>query len=65
MGFGNGLSIDNSIYNEFQPYLDDLVKKYLEDNNNEENESLKYSIIFNVWNEAFMKMANDKGYILK
>ena len=25
MGFGNGLSIDNSIYNEFEPYLNDLV----------------------------------------
>ena len=25
MGFGNGLSIDNSIYSEFEPYLNNKV----------------------------------------
>ena len=65
MGFGNGLSVDNSIYNEFEQYLDNLVKKYLEGIKPEEKESHKYAAIFNVWEEAFINMANDKGYILK
>ena len=65
MGFGNGLSVDNSIYTEFEPYLNSLVEEYLEDSNDEEKESLKYATIFNVWKEAFINMANDKGYIIK
>ena len=65
MGFGNGLSIDNSIYHEFEQYLDVLVNKYLKDSNDEEKESLKYAAVFNVWKEAVINMAYDKGYILK
>ena len=63
MGFGNGLSVDNSIYNEFEPYLTELVEKYLE--NNDEKESLKYAAIYDLWEEAFRNMVNGKGYIIK
>ena len=45
MGFGNALCIDNSIYNEYEPYLNKLINKYLED---KDDESYKYSTIFNV-----------------
>ena len=55
MGFGNGLSIDNSIYNEFEPYLKKLVNDCLDD----------YSLVYSVWIDAFMEMVNEKGYILK
>ncbi len=65
MGFGNGLCVDNSIFNEYEPYLESLVKEYLLNNCAEAKESLKYAAIFNVWKEAFIKMANDKGYVLK
>ena len=65
MGFGNGLSIDNSIYHEFEPYLDVLVKIYLKDIIDEEKKSLKYAAVFNVWKNAVINMAYDKGYILK
>ena len=58
MGFGNGLSVDNSIYNEFKPYLDKKVEEYLE--GKEDKESLKYSAIYNVWEDAFIKMINNK-----
>lgn len=65
MGFGNGLSVDNSIYNEFEPYLNNLVDKYLEDSKDEEKEGLKYAAIYNVWEKAFINMVNDKRYVLK
>ena len=55
MGFGNGLSIDNSIYNEFEPYLKKLVNDCLDD----------YSLVYSAWIDAFMEMVNEKGYILK
>ena len=58
MGFGNGLSVDNLIYNEFKFYLDERVEKYLQDN--EDKESLKYAAIFNVWEDAFNDMINNK-----
>ena len=58
MGFGNGLSVDNSIFNEFKPYLDKKVKEYLE--GKEDKESLKYAAIFNVWEDAFINMINNK-----
>ena len=63
-GFGNGLSIDNSIYNEFEPYLNELVEENLK-NHPKEKESLKYVTIYKVWKKAFIKMAKDKKYILK
>lgn len=63
MGFGNGLSIDNSIYEEFEPYLNEKVQEYLK--GKEDQDSLKYAAIFNTWQEAFMNMVKDKEYILK
>lgn len=65
MGFGNGLSVDNSIYNEFEPYLNKLVEKYLENKSDEEKSSLKYAAIYDSWENAFIDMVNEKGYILK
>ena len=65
MGFGNGLSVDNSIYNEFEPYLNNLVSEYLKKRPEESKEELKYAAVYNTWEEAFINMANDKGYILK
>ena len=65
MGFGNGLSIDNSIYSEFEPYLNYLVQEKLKERNSKEQEPLKYATIFNTWEAAFINMANDKGYIIK
>ena len=60
MGFGNGLSVDNSIYSEYEPYLNYLIEKDLEGNTEEEKESLKYSTIFKMWDKALIDMANDK-----
>ena len=64
MGFGNGLSIDNSIYCEFEPYLKELIKKYLKEKK-DKDESLKYIAVYNVWKKAFINMSNNKGYIIK
>jgi len=58
MGFGNGLSVDNSMFNEFKPYLDKKALKYLE--GKDDKESLKYSAIFNTWKEAFIDMINNR-----
>ena len=65
MGFGNGLCVDHSIYKDYINYLDSLVEKCLENSDKEEKESLKYAAIFNVWKEAVILMAKEKGYILK
>ena len=65
MGFGNGLCIDNSIYNEYEPYLNKLIEEYLENKSEEEKEGLMYAATFNLWDDAFINMANDKKYILK
>ena len=65
MGFGNGLSIDKSIYNIFKNYLNELVKEYLENKKGEDKESYKYAAVFDVWEKAFINMINDKNYILK
>lgn len=65
MGFGNGLCIDNSIYSEFEPYLNDLVEEYLKKYDDGEKESFKYAAVYNVWEDAFINMAKDKGYVLK
>lgn len=56
MGFGNGLFIDNRVYDDFRPYLDEEVKEYLDGNKDDENSN--YSIIFIVWMSAFKKMLN-------
>ena len=61
MGFGNGLSVDNSIYDEFKPYLDEKVEEYLE--GKEDKESLEYAAIFGVWEDAFVSMINHKRIV--
>lgn len=58
MGFGNGLSVDRTIYNKFKPYLDEKVEEYLKDK--EDKESVKYAAIYNVWKEAFLNMMDNK-----
>ena len=58
MGFGNGLSVDNSIYDEYKYYLDKEI-------NNEENTSLQYANIFNAWDKAFINMVKEKEYVIK
>ena len=63
MGFGNGLSVDNSIYDDFKPYLDKLIKEYLKDK--EDKDKLIYAAIFSTWKKAVTNMASDKGYIIK
>ena len=65
MGFGNGLCVDNSIYGEFEQYLNDLVEKFLKGKSNEEKESLKYAAIYNTWKQALVNMSDEKGYIFK
>jgi len=61
MGFGNGLSVDNSIYSEFEPYLKALVEEHLEGKSKEERESLTYAAIYSVWKQAFIEMVKDKN----
>ncbi len=58
MGFGNGLSVDNSIYDEYKYYLDKEI-------NNEEDTSLQYANIFNAWDKAFINMVKEKEYVIK
>ena len=58
MGFGNGLAVDNKIYDEFKPYLDRRVDEYLKKEGNKD--SLKYAAIFDNWNKAFIDMVNEK-----
>ena len=61
LGFGNGLCIDNSIYKEFEPYLNELVEEYLAANNNAEKEEYRNVAIYYVWINALIKMAEDKN----
>ncbi len=61
MGFGNGLSVDNSIYNKFKPYLDKRVERYLKDG--KDKESMQYAAIFNTWEKAFIDMVNDNKQV--
>ena len=65
MGYGNGLCIDNSIYEEYKPYLDESIKSYLEKYPEEERQKLKNAAVFNEWKNAIVIMTNDKGYELK
>ena len=59
MGFGNGLSIDNSIYEEFKPYLLEEVKKIKESRGDTgDNPSFNYP----AWQSAFVRMCQDKNY---
>ena len=52
-------------YKEFEPYLKKRVEKYLEKKNTNDKESLQYAAVFDVWENAFIDMINDKGYLLK
>ncbi len=61
MGFGNGLSIDNSIYEEYKTYLEEAVKKYLENHPGE----MEYVAIYSTWEIAFINIVKDQKYILK
>ncbi len=65
MGFGNGLSVDNFIYDEFEPYLNNLVEKYLKKYSEDERKNYIYAAIFNVWENALMEMTKDKKLIIK
>lgn len=65
MGFGNGLSVDNSIYEEFKPYLDKEITKNLEKYSEEEKKDMQYAAVYNVWDKALISMAKEKNYILK
>ena len=58
MGFGNGLSVDNYVFDKFKPYLDKMVQEYLE--GERDKDSLEYAAIFNVWKEAFLEMVNNE-----
>ncbi len=64
MGFGNGLCVDKSIYEEYEPYLNKIVEEQLEKSSVEDRESHRKSIIFISWKQAFIDMVNDKGYVL-
>lgn len=66
MGFGNGLSVDNTIYDLYKPYLDNAVKKYMEEEHysDEEKVNLEYAAIYNVWAIAIINMANENGYVI-
>ncbi len=58
MGFGNGLSVDNYVFDKFKPYLDKMVQEYLE--GERDKDSLEYAAVFNVWKEAFLEMVNNE-----
>ena len=57
MGFGNGLSVDKSIYREYEPYLLDEVKK-IKNKRNEKEESP--SMYYPAWKPAVENMLNNK-----
>ena len=65
MGFGNGLSIDNSIYDEYEQYLNKLIKEHITNSNglsDDEKEAQKWAATYTVWEDAFIEMVKDKGY---
>lgn len=66
MGFGNGLSIDKTIYDLYKPFLDDAIKIFMNENqfSDEEKTKLQYVSIFNVWDIALINMANANGFII-
>lgn len=65
MGFGNGLSVDKSIYDEFKPYLEKEKEKYFESYSEEDRKDLQYAVIVNVWDKALIQMAKDKKIVIK
>ena len=61
MGFGNGLCVDKTLYNEFEPYFNNLVDEYLKDKKEEDKESLRFAARYIVWKEALTQMFKDKN----
>lgn len=60
MGFGNGLSVDKSIYDEFYKYLLEEAKKtdlYKQENREDYNPSINYK----VWQDAFINFSLSKN----
>ena len=57
MGFGNGLSIDKSIYVEYEPYLLEETEKLKQNSGEKEDNS---SVYYSVWEKAFENMLNNK-----
>lgn len=56
MGFGNGLSVDKTIYREFEPYMMHEVNKIKNKNHEEEQPYMYYS----TWKTAVEKLLNNK-----
>ena len=59
MGFGNGLSVDNSIYEEFKTYLDDRVEEYLEGEKG--GDEMLYVALYNSYELVILDMLDDIG----
>lgn len=64
MGFGNGLCVDKRIYDVFKGYLDlRIAAKAIEENIDEE--SNKYSLIYNTWKEAAIHAASKLNCVVE
>lgn len=57
MGFGNGLCVDKTIYQEYEPYLLDEVERMKEKNKEAEVKSYMY---YSSWKVALEIMLNNK-----
>ena len=60
MGFGNGLAVDKSIYNEYEPFLLEEVEKVKIEMNETE---VKPNMYYTSWGKALKKMVESKGEI--
>ena len=56
MGFGNGLSVDKTIYQKFEPYMMNEVNKIKNKKNEEEQPYMFYS----TWKTAVENLLNNK-----
>lgn len=63
MGFGNGLSIDKSVYDEYYPYFEKVLKSD-EEYEEDENGNYPYYLAYNAWDIAVTKMCEEKNYKL-
>ena len=61
MGFGNGLNVDHSIYEEYKPYLEKAIEEKLKQYDEKEREGMQYAAIFNVWEKALDEMLEEKN----
>lgn len=57
MGFGNGLCVDKRIYEKYNSYLMDEIKK--SGDVIDENGEYDYSLNFRLWDKALIKMIDD------